>query len=152
MKMRLIDAIESWEPHRTIRGRKVVSFEEYMIRGPLGYAEGLPESLTLGAVVELAAWLTILSSGFESIALPCGLEAVRILSAVGPGERLELALVQHVDGNHTIVNGQGKVGDRVVLEVAELQMGIHPLGEFFNPDDLRVLYSEIHRPAVEVAA
>jgi 3-hydroxymyristoyl/3-hydroxydecanoyl-(acyl carrier protein) dehydratase len=152
MKMRLIDAIESWESHRSIRGRKVVSFEEYMMRGPLGNAESLPESLALGAVVELAAWLTILSSDFESIALPCGLEAVRILSAVGPGERLELTLRQHVVGNEIFVNGQGKVGDRMVLEVAELEMGIHPLGEFFDPDDLRVLYSEIHRSAVEVAA
>lgn len=152
MKMRLIDAIESWEPHRAIRGRKVVSFEEYMMRVPLGYAEYLPESLALGAVVELAAWLTILSTGFERIALPCELEAVRLFSTVGPGERLDMALVQRVEGGETFFSARGRVGERVVLEVAELQMATHPLAEYFNPDDLRVLYSEIHRPVAEVAA
>ena len=151
MKMRLVDAIESWEPHRAIRGRKVASFEEYMLRGGLGYAEHLPESLALGSLVELAAWLTILSSDFTQIALPCELREVRFASTVGPAQRLELSLAQRLDGTQWVVDGRGVVGERLVLDVAGLRLATHALADFHDPADLRVLFSEIHRPTEGVA-
>ena len=152
MKLRLLDAIESWEPHRAIRGRKVVSFEEYMLRRPLGRAEELPESLVLGSMIELAAWLAILSSDFTQMALPCEVGEVRFVSALGPGQRLSLQLtVCPGDHGQIIADGRGRVADRPVLEVADLRMCLRPLTEYHNPDDLRVLFSEIHRPMAEAA-
>jgi hypothetical protein len=150
MKLRLVDAIESWEPHQAIRGRKVVSFEEYMIRRHGGRTEQLPESLALGSMIELAAWLTILSSDFTQIALPCEFGQVHFLSTPGPGRRMDLLLTRRPGAETVVLDGQGLVAGTAVLEVEDLRMSLHPLAGFYDPKDLRVLFSEIHRPVREV--
>jgi len=150
MKFRMVDSILYWEAHRAIRGVKAASLEEYMLRGPLGYCEQLPESLLLGGMIQLAAWLTILSSDFTQMALPGEVGQVQFPSPVGPGQRVNLELVTRASAEGLIVvDGRGHVGGRLVVDVAELRLSVYPLTDYHDPEDLRVLFSEIHRPAAE---
>ena len=148
MKLRLIDTIERIDPHRGIRGVKVPSFEEYMMRSAMGYAEQLPESLLLGSMVQLASWLVVVSSEFSQIALPREIEEIQFASAVGPGQRVVLDL--QVRG--LTCDGTAYVGGRLVARLNKLQLALHPLADFENPADLRILFSEIHRPSGEASA
>jgi len=147
MKFRMIDQILAWEANRSIRGVKSVSFEEYSMRAPLGERECLPESLVLGGFCQLASWLVVLSSKFADMGQMAGLERVAFGSSLGPGERMSISVrVRGSEEGMTFFDGVGQAGSRPVLQVEGLQLVHVPLEKYQDANDLRVLFSEIHRP------
>jgi 3-hydroxymyristoyl/3-hydroxydecanoyl-(acyl carrier protein) dehydratase len=139
MKWRMIDRIVDFEPWRSIRGAKLVSFEEYCAAP--GALNELPRTLALEAGVQLARWLLVLSSGFMITGLPVEIGAVEYSGAVGPGQRLDLSAT--MDREVEIV---AMAGGRRVMHVRGLVLKLQPLAELCDPADLRVLASEIQRP------
>jgi 3-hydroxyacyl-[acyl-carrier-protein] dehydratase len=147
MKFRMIDQIVEWERDRSIRGVKAVSFEEYSMRMRLGDRERLPESLILESVCQLASWLIILSSDFAQMALLVGIEQAEFCGPLGPGERLSISVRARGSERHgNLFDGIGRTRDHQVLRVTGLLMRQLPLKEYQDADDLRVLFTEIHRP------
>ena len=147
MKLRCVDCILAWEPWRTIRGVKAVSFEEYCLPAGLGLPEHLPAALALESVFELARWLAVLSSDFQQIALPIELEHCTFTRPLRPGERMQIDLVAQPPAQGEFVfSAQARTRTAEVLLVRVARARLWPLADHVNPDDLRVLYSEIHRP------
>lgn len=147
MKFRMIDRVLSWQPRTSIRGVKTVSFEEYSLPLRLGRAPGLPDSLLLESLFQLGNWLIVLSSDFTRMGLIVRLTSVEFRRSLRPGERMLVqadARSYREDG--VLFDGVARVGNEVIASGHGCLATPVPLAEYHDPADLRVLFSEIHRP------
>jgi 3-hydroxyacyl-[acyl-carrier-protein] dehydratase len=152
LKFRFVDKITSWQPWQAIAGEKAVSFEEYCLKESFGDDPRLPEMLLLESFLQLGNWLVILSSDFAKTGMVARISEVRFHGFLSPGERIHLqarVTRRHEDGVELL--GQGHVGDRLIISGSGCLAGVAPLAEFQNPDDLRVLFSEIYAPTERCA-
>lgn len=148
MKFRMVDRIEHWESRRTIRGQKVVSFEEYQLKKRLGDESVLPESLLVESLFQLGGWLMILSSDFTEMGLVTRFEEIRFEHRVRPGDTVRMEIeVRSWREEGVVLDGRATddCGDQIAMGRGCLAVPV-PLADYNNPDDLRVLYEEIHRP------
>jgi 3-hydroxyacyl-[acyl-carrier-protein] dehydratase len=147
MKFRLVDKITSWMPWQTITGIKLVSFEEYSLKEAFGDQPQLPETLMLESFLQLGNWLVMLSSDFQQMGMLARLLEVRFHESLLPGQRLELEVKmvrRRADGFE--LAGRGLVQGRTVISGSGCVAALAPLGEYLNPEDIRVLFSEIYEP------
>jgi len=147
MKFRMVDRILAWQPQQRIVGTKTVSFEEYNLRSALGGDARLPESLLLESFFQLGNWLIVLTSDFTRMGLIVRTEEVRFAGPVGPGERMTMELaVRRYRDDGVLFDGVGRVGDREAAVGRGCLAALAPLADYADPEDLRVLFSEIYRP------
>lgn len=147
MKLRMVDRICAYEPGHRIRGMKTVSLEEYSLRAPMGFGAYLPETLLMESLFQLGNWLIVLSSDFTQMGLVIRTGQVRFVAPVGPGERMtaSVLLKRHRDDG-ICFDGEAKVGDRIVARGTSCLAVPVRLTDYCDPDDLRVVFSEIYRP------
>lgn len=147
MKFRLIDKITSWAPWQNITGVKAVSFEEYSIKEAFGEKPQLPEMLLLESFLQLGNWLVVLSSDFRQMGMVARISGVRFHDRLLPGQRLQLevSLVRRKDDGFELA-GEGQVEGKSVISGAGCVATLVPLTEYQNPDDMRILFSEIYEP------
>jgi 3-hydroxyacyl-[acyl-carrier-protein] dehydratase len=150
MKFRMVDRILGWQPRRTITGVKAVSFEEYSLKSPWGGPAYLPESLLMEALFQLGNWLIVLSSDFTRMGLLVRVEEVRFhepLRQTGPGQsiQMDIEVVSYRDDG-IVFNGIATSQGRPIASGKGCLAAPVDLEGFHNPADLRVLFSEIHRP------
>jgi 3-hydroxymyristoyl/3-hydroxydecanoyl-(acyl carrier protein) dehydratase len=151
MKFRMVDRILAWQPHSAIRGVKALSFEEYELREPLGYPPALPESLILESLFQLANWLVMLSTDYRQACIGAQLDEARFLHPLLPGRRMLMDVtVESWRDDGVIVAGAVSDERQPITIVQRCVAAIVPLADFYDPDDLRVLYSEIYRPQEEL--
>jgi 3-hydroxymyristoyl/3-hydroxydecanoyl-(acyl carrier protein) dehydratase len=147
MRFRMVDRIDAYQARSSISGAKTFSFEEYSLRTALGCEASLPESLLLESLFQLGNWLIVLSSDFTQMGLVIRTGRVEFLEPVGPGQRIDGTItVKHYRDDGICFDGVARVGDRVVARGSSCLAAPAPLADYCNPDDLRVLFSEIHRP------
>jgi 3-hydroxymyristoyl/3-hydroxydecanoyl-(acyl carrier protein) dehydratase len=152
MKFRFVDKIVAWSPHSRIRGIKAVSFEEYCLKEAWGDEARLPETLLLESFLQLGNWLIMLSTDFAECGMIVRLSEVCFDGSLRPGEQVEmdLAVVQRRDDGWEL-SGEGRVNGRTVIRGLGCLAIPVPVADFFDPADLRVLFSEIFQPAEAVA-
>jgi 3-hydroxyacyl-[acyl-carrier-protein] dehydratase len=149
MKLRMVDRIVAWEPRRLIRGVKAVSFEEYQLRARLGDEPCLPESLVMESLFQLGNWLVVLSSGFTQMALVAGFDEARFSGRLRPGRRLHIEVeVRSWRDDGVVLDARAHDGARPVAVGRRCLAVPVPLADYHDPDDLRVLFSEIHVPEI----
>jgi 3-hydroxymyristoyl/3-hydroxydecanoyl-(acyl carrier protein) dehydratase len=148
MKFRMVDKIVSWQPRQAIRGVKAVSLEEYCLKAPFGGPPALPESLLLEALFQLGNWLVMLSTDFQQMGMIVRVGEVRFDDRLRPGQRLDMFVTaRSFRDDGVLLDGQAAVGGRpIAYGVGCLAVPV-PLADYADPADLRVLYSQIHRPA-----
>jgi 3-hydroxyacyl-[acyl-carrier-protein] dehydratase len=148
MKWRMVDRICSWEPEKRITGAKTVSFEEYSMKAAFGGAACLPETLLLESLLQLGSWLIVLSSDFRRMGVVAEVEELCFNGQVGPGQTVAIELVarQYADDG-VLLDGTGMVSGQEVLAVHGCLAVPAELSVHADPEDLRVLFSEIHRPS-----
>ena len=147
MKFRMVDRILTWEPRRLIRGVKAVSFEEYELRERLGDEPCLPESLVMEALFQLGNWLIVLSSDYAQMGLVVQWNEIRFLGRLRPGKRLHMEVrVRTWRDEGIVLDGSASDGDRPVAIGSRCVAVPVALADYHDPSDLRVLFSEIHRP------
>lgn len=145
MKFRMVDRILAWEPRRMIRGVKAVSFEEYELRERLGDEPCLPESLVMEALFQLGNWLVVLSTDYTQMGLVVQWDEVRFLNRLRPGRRLLMEVNVHAwrdDG--ILLDGSASDGEKTIATGSRCLAVPVSLADYQDPDDLRVLFSEIH--------
>jgi 3-hydroxyacyl-[acyl-carrier-protein] dehydratase len=145
MKFRLVDKITSWSPYQRIEGVKTVSFEEYCLKEAFGDAARLPETLLLESFLQLGNWLILLSSDFNHMGVVVRISEVRFHDYFLPGQRLQMNVTvvrQHDDGFE--LAGEGRVNGRAIITGMGCLAAPVPAADYVNPDDLRVLFSEIY--------
>ena len=152
MKFRFVDKITSWVPDRQITGIKAVSFEEYCLKDAFGDEPRLPETLLLESFLQLGNWLILLSSDFKSMGAVVRISEVRFHDFLPPGQQLHMKVTvarQRAEGFE--LAGEGSVDGRVIITGFGCLAAPVPAAEYVNPDDLRVLFSEIFEPTEAVA-
>jgi 3-hydroxymyristoyl/3-hydroxydecanoyl-(acyl carrier protein) dehydratase len=147
MKFRMVDRIIAWQSRQSIVGVKAISFEEYELRRRLGDEPCLPESLIMESLFQLGNWLLVLSSDFQQMGLVVRFEEVRFVGRLRPGRRLRMqARVRTWRDDGVVFDGSGSAdGEEIVTGRGCLAAPV-PLADYADPADLRVLFSEIHRP------
>ncbi len=147
MKFRMVDKITSWTAWQSITGVKVVSFEEYSLKEAFGEEPRMPEMLMLESFLQLGNWLVTLSSDFREMGMVARISEVRFMETLQPGQRLQLEvnLVRRRDDGFELA-GKGHAGGRTVICGKGCVAALAPLAEYQDPEDLRVLFSEIYEP------
>jgi 3-hydroxyacyl-[acyl-carrier-protein] dehydratase len=147
MKFRLVDRILDWTPYQRITGIKVVSFEEYCLKEPFGEEGWLPETLLLESLLQLGNWLILLSTDFKQMGLVIRLSEVRFHGRLLPGQqlRMEVTVARHREEGFELC-GEGSVIGRALITGVNCLAAPVPAAEDVYPDDLRVLFTEIHQP------
>jgi len=147
MKFRMVDRILHWEPRRLIRGVKAVSFEEYELRRPLGDEPCLPESLILESLFQLGNWLVMLSSDFGKMGIIVRFEEVRFIDRLRPGRQLEMeAQVRTWRDDGVLFDGKASANGQAIVAGRGCLATPVSLVDYYDPQDLRVLASEVYRP------
>ena len=147
MKFRMVDRVLSYRPRESIRGVKTVSFEEYSLRGRLGYGPRLPETLLMESFFQLGNWLIIVSSDFTQMGMVVRCEQLEFIVPVGPGRRIEADVhVKRYRRDGIVFDGEARSDGRLVARGSACLAMPVDLADYCNADDLRVLFSEIHRP------
>jgi len=147
MKFRFVDKITSWSPYERITGVKAVSFEEYCLKERFGDEARLPETLLLESFLQLGNWLILLSSDFNQLGVVVRISEVRFHAYLLPGQQLQMEVTvvrRHDDGFE--LAGEGRVNGRTIISGLGCLAAPAPAAEYVNPDDLRVLFSEIYQP------
>ncbi len=150
MKFRMVDRITDWRERKFIRGTKTVSFEEYNLKAGFGDEPSLPQSLIIESLFQLSNWLVMLSTDFEQMALVIRTQEINFLEPVGPGQVLSMeveAASFRADG--IVFNGRAFTSGREIANGKGCLATPVGLEGFYNPADLRVLFSEIYRPAAD---
>jgi 3-hydroxymyristoyl/3-hydroxydecanoyl-(acyl carrier protein) dehydratase len=110
----------------------------------------LPASLAMESLVALGRWLVVLSSDFSRTAHLVEVEQTRFVDVARPAERLVLeAEVLADDDRETRFDARATIGQRLAVEMTGCRLAKDVLSDYYEPDDLRVLFSEIHRPITE---
>jgi 3-hydroxyacyl-[acyl-carrier-protein] dehydratase len=147
MKFRLVDKITSWSPYQRITGVKAVSFEEYCLKDSFGDEPRLPETLLLESFLQLGNWLILLSSDFRQTGMVARISEVQFQGFLLPGQRVRMEVVvarRREDGLE--LAGEGRVNGRTIIRGLGCLAVPVPSAELVDPDDLRVLFSEIYEP------
>lgn len=145
MKFRLVDKVTSWAPWQNITGIKAVSFEEYSLKEDFGGQPRLPEMLLLESFLQLGNWLVMLSSDFQQMGTLARISEVHFHGGLFPGQKLQLEvkLIRRRDDGFELA-GQGYADGRSIITGAGCVAALAPLTEYQDPEDVRVLFSEIY--------
>jgi 3-hydroxyacyl-[acyl-carrier-protein] dehydratase len=147
MKFRMVDRIVDYERCKSIRAAKTVSFEEYQLKSPFGDRPSLPESLILESLFQSGLWLIMLSSDFTKMGLLVRVQEVRFIEPVSPGQTIFIEVrARTYRDDEVLFDGQARVDQKTVAYGKGCLVRIVQLAEYFAPDDLKVLFSEIYRP------
>lgn len=147
MKFRMVDRITGFEPRAEIHGVKTVSFEEYQLKTVLGDEPRLPESLLMESLFQLGNWLIMLSSDFSQMGLLVRVQEVQFLRSVLPGQSVQMDVeVRRYRSDGILFDGQALIGEEVVAVGGGCLAACVPLSEYYDPSDVKVLFSEIYRP------
>jgi 3-hydroxyacyl-[acyl-carrier-protein] dehydratase len=147
VKFRLVDQILFWSPYQSIRGIKTVSFEEYGLKEAFGDEPHLPESLLVESVLQLGNWLILRSSDFNQMAMIVRIAKINFHGFLLPGQRLEMEVtLSRLHDGFFRMAGEGRVNGRTIVTGMDCLAVPAPAREFVDPEDARVVFSEIYRP------
>lgn len=138
-----VDRITGVEPGVRIRGRYTV---------PLAL-EAFPISLVAEAVGQLAAWSAMAAVGFAHRPVAGIAGRIELLSAVRPGQVLELAAdLQSVDTETVGYSGIAHVDGTPVIRLCDCVGPMMPAGEFDDPAHLRDRFALLSSHGAEPGA
>lgn len=147
MKFRMVDRIVKFEPRRSIYGIKTVSFEEYHLKSPFTDRPCLPESLVIESLFQLGNWLIMLTSEFSQMGLVIRTNEVEFIRPLGPGQNMFMEVqVRSYRDDGILFDGQALVNQHVIASGKGCLASPVDLADYHNPEDLKVLFSEIYRP------
>ena len=147
MRFHLIDRVDSYEPARSVRGRKVTSLsEEYWEDGEGGPV--MPFPFVLEALCQAGTWLIMISTERRKRAALLQVASVDFLGEVRPGDVLELlGTVESMNDEVAVLSGQVLVDGRPVMEAKDIMCALIDAGELADLDDTARLQKMLTRQA-----
>jgi 3-hydroxyacyl-[acyl-carrier-protein] dehydratase len=151
----MVDRIIDFQAEKSIRGIKALSFEEYELKSAMADEPHLPETLIMEALFQLGNWLIMLSSGFSQMGLLVRTNEVRFLEPLRPGQSLLMeAEVRSYRSDGILFDGKVRLGTASAACAGQKLIAVGKgclavpveLADYYDPDDLRVLFSQIYRP------
>jgi 3-hydroxyacyl-[acyl-carrier-protein] dehydratase len=147
VRFHLIDRVDSYEPARSVRGRKVTSLsEEYWEDGEGGPV--MPFPFVLEALCQAGTWLIMISTERRKRAALLQVASVDFLGEVRPGDVLELlGTVESMNDEVAVLSGQVLVDGRPVMEAKDIMCALIDAGELADLDDTARLQKMLTRQA-----
>lgn len=135
MRFHLIDRVDSYEPSRSVRGRKVASLsEEYWEDS--GSGPVMPQPFMLEALCQAGTWLIMISTERRKRAALLQVGSVDYLGDVRPGDILELeGNVESMNEEIAVLSGRASVDGKTVLEAKDIMCALIPAGDLADLDD-----------------
>lgn len=147
MRLRMVDRIVGFTPRRSICGTKTISFEEYELKSVFAGQPCLPESLVMESLFQLGNWLIILTSGFSQMGLVIRVNEVQFQRSPGPGQTMSMEVnVRRYRDDGVLFDGRALVDRQVIASGNGCVASPVDLAQYHDPEDLKVLFSEIYRP------
>jgi 3-hydroxyacyl-[acyl-carrier-protein] dehydratase len=145
VRFHLIDRVDSYEPRRSVRGRKLTSYsEEYW--EDAGDGPVMPPPLALEALCQAGTWLIIASTERRKRAALLSIGSVEFLADVRPGDVLELeGNVDSMSDEVAVISGRVTVDGRPVLEAKDIMCALIDAGDLQDLEDTALLQKTIIR-------
>ena len=145
MRFHLIDRVLSYEPSRSVRGRKVTSLsEEYWEDGGDGLE--MPPPLILEALCQAGTWLIMITTERRKRAALLSIGTVDFIAPVRPGDVLVLeGEVDSMTDEVAVVSGRVTVDERPVLEAKDIMCALIDAGDLADLDDTERLQKMLTR-------
>ena len=124
MRFHLIDRVDSWEPSKSVKGRKVTSLSEEYWEDD-GDGPVMPPPLILEALCQAGTWLVMISTDRAKRAALLSVGSVDFLAPVRPGDIVELeGTVDSMGDEVAVVSGRATVDGTPVLEAKEIMCAL----------------------------
>jgi 3-hydroxyacyl-[acyl-carrier-protein] dehydratase len=146
VRFHLIDRVDSYEPSKLVRARKVTSLsEDYWEEDDDGQLV-MPPPFVLEALCQAATWLIMISTERAKRAALLSIGSVDWHAAVAPGEILEMAGEVSSFGSETaVVSGRVSVEGRTVLEAEDIMCALIDADTLADLDDTKRLQDMLTR-------
>lgn len=133
LRFDLIDGIEEFEPGRWIRAHKLTSRDE-PYWDTAGSQPAMPPELVLESLCQAGQWLLTATTGVARRGALVSVGDAEFLDAVHPGDRLTLeASITRLDDEAAVIDGEARVGQRVVLRAEAVMAVLVAASELDDP-------------------
>lgn len=145
MRFHLIDKVESVDPGKSVRARKLTSLsEEYWEDSPDGPV--MPYPFVLEALCQAGTWLVMITTDRAKRAALLSIGSVDFLGSVHPGDVLQLdGSVDSMSDEVAVVSGTVSVDGTPVLEAREIMCALINADELGPLDDTERLQQMLTR-------
>ena len=98
---------------------------------------------------QLGNWLIMLTSDFQQMGLLVRTKEIVFDGIVGTGENLFMEInVRSYREDGVLFDGQASVDGKMAARGTGCLASLTPVDNYFNSEDLKVLFSEIYRPGI----
>jgi len=145
MRFHLIDKVDSWEPAKSVRGRKLTSIsEEYWEDSDDGPV--MPPPLALEALCQAGTWLVMITTDRKKRAALLSIGSVDFLGAIRPGDVLMLeGNVDSMSDEVAVVSGAVTVDGTPVLVAKDIMCALIDADQLADLDDTERLQKMLTR-------
>jgi 3-hydroxyacyl-[acyl-carrier-protein] dehydratase len=146
VRFHLIDRVDSYEPSKSVRARKVTSLsEEYWEEDGEGGLV-MPPPFVLEALCQAATWLIMISTERAKRAALLSIGSVDWHGDIRPGDILEMVGEVGSFGSETaVVSGQVSVEGRTVLDAQDVMCALIDADTLADLDDTKRLQDMLTR-------
>jgi len=145
VRFHLIDRVDAWEPHKSVRARKLTSYsEEYWeeVDGELR----MPPPFVLEAFCQAGTWLIMISTDRRKRAALLQVGSVTWHRDVRPGEVLVMEGETSSFGEETaVLSGRVTVDGETVLECEDVMCALIDAGDLADLEDTARLQKALTR-------
>ncbi len=146
MRFHLIDRVDSYEPSKSVRARKLTSLSEDFWEEDDGGGLAMPPPFVLEALCQAATWLIMISTERAKRAALLSIGLVDWYGAVRPGDVLEMVGDVGSFGAETaVVSGHVSVEGQTVLEAQDVMCALIDADTLADLDDTRRLQELLTR-------
>jgi 3-hydroxyacyl-[acyl-carrier-protein] dehydratase len=145
VRFHLIDKVESVDPGKSVRARKLTSLsEEYWEDSPDGPV--MPYPFVLEALCQAGTWLVMITTDRAKRAALLSIGSVDFLGSVHPGDVLQLdGSVDSMSDEVAVVSGTVSVDGTPILEAREIMCALINADELGPLDDTERLQQMLTR-------
>jgi len=134
MRCLLVDKIISWEAGKRISGIKNVTMSENFLQDHFPGFPVMPGVLQFEAVLQLASWLMLATSGFSQRLTLDAVQSIKFKEFIVPGDQMRIDLDMNVqDDGRAVCSAKIHVGEKLKSEIRQIKLSPVPVEELEDP-------------------
>jgi 3-hydroxyacyl-[acyl-carrier-protein] dehydratase len=145
VRFHLVDRVLEWEPEKSVRAQKLVSYSEELLEEVDGELV-MPPPLVLEALCQAGTWLVMISTERRKRAALLSIASVDFVEAPKPGDVLDIeGVVESMSDEVAVVSGTVTVDGRTVLDAKDIMCTLIDAGDLADLDDTHRLQKMLTR-------
>ena len=145
MRFHLVDRVLEWEPSKSVRAQKLVSYSEEFLEEVDGELV-MPPPLVLEALCQAGTWLVMITTDRRKRAALLSIASVDFLDYPKPGDVLEIeGTVESMSDEVAVVSGRVEIDGRTVLEAKDIMCTLIDADDLADLDDTHRLQKMLTR-------